>query len=68
MTVDFIYLFRQIEFTYQCGHALVLSLLAGLSMPRKNLKPEEEGEEEACLGASPPAVWGWQFVGPEVQF
>ena len=30
MTVDFIYLFRQIEFTHQCGHALVLSLFAGL--------------------------------------
>ena len=30
MTVDFIYLFRQIEFTRQRGHALVLSLVAGL--------------------------------------
>lgn len=38
MTVDFIYLFRQIEFTHQCGHALVLSLFAGL------LDAQEESE------------------------
>lgn len=38
MTVDFIYLFRQIEFTHQCGHVLVLSVFAGLLDAQKKWK------------------------------
>lgn len=45
MTVDFIYLFRQIEFTHQCGHALVLSLFAGLLDAQEELETRGEGGE-----------------------
>lgn len=36
MTVDFIYLLRQIEFTHQCGHVPVLLSFAGLPDAQKN--------------------------------
>lgn len=66
MTVDFIYLFRQIEFTHQCGHALVLSFFAGLLDAQEELETRGGGEREgeACPRAFPPAVWGWQFARP----
>lgn len=38
MTVDFIYLFHQIEFIHQCGHALVLSFFAGLLNAQEELE------------------------------
>lgn len=44
MTVDFIYLFRQIEFTHQCGHALVLSFFAGLLDAQEELETRGGGE------------------------
>lgn len=38
MTVDFIYLFRQIEFTHQCGHVLVLSFFIELLHVQEELE------------------------------
>lgn len=43
MTVDFIYLFRQIEFTHQHGHALVLSPFAGLLNAQEELETSGVG-------------------------
>lgn len=68
MTVDFIYLFRQIEFTHQCGHAVVLSPLrrvTGCPEELKNLKKRKrKGRskpvlEHLHLFCGSGSLWGW---------